>query len=212
MTVPVYELIAKKIFSSDKPELIMAHAFFTLDWNLMKRAENVVLSLARYLFTFPNSLRGKSALFEGSDVYSRYAKNFTAVLYELKDELEELGVRHPQDLGTHSGRKGIGTLVAAGCTVAPPIVSICLRMGWALGSVLGHYFKRGDTGDQHCGRCAALIDPLSMNFAVSCAYFDTSDLSEREQREFLWKWLNERLSYCSCLLLSASITIILTKV
>ena len=42
MTLPVYELIAKKLFQSNKPEHIMAHTFFVLDWNLMKRAENIV--------------------------------------------------------------------------------------------------------------------------------------------------------------------------
>ena len=42
MTLPVYELIAKKLFESKKPEHIMAHTFFVLDWNLMKRAENIV--------------------------------------------------------------------------------------------------------------------------------------------------------------------------
>ncbi|GFH59857.1 hypothetical protein CTEN210_16333 [Chaetoceros tenuissimus] len=245
MTLPVYELIAKKLFQSEKPEHIMAHTFFVLDWNLMKRAENIVdanishirwendclifhfakskghqdgseeflgpwhvysnplkpwlcpvLSLARYLFMYPDTFHGKSPLFEGNDTYSRYAKNFSKLLYDMEKELAELGV-HPSELGSHSGRKGVGTLVAAGCTVAPPIVSICLRMGWSLGAVLGRYFKRGDAGDQHCGRCASLIDPCVKEFAVSCAYFDFSHCADESEKNVLKtdieKFLNDRL-------------------
>ena len=114
----------------------------------------------------------------------------------MEKELAELGV-HPSELGSHSGRKGVGTLVAAGCTVAPPIVSICLRMGWSLGAVLGRYFKRGDAGDQHCGRCASLIDPCVKEFAVSCAYFDFGHCADESAKNVLKKdiekFLNDRL-------------------
>jgi hypothetical protein len=97
-----------------------------------------VLVLARFLlFTYPDTFSGNSLLFEGSNSYSRYQKVFARLLLNHAEELRRLGVE-PSDLGSHSGRKDVGTLVAASCTVAPPIVSICLRMGcWALGSVLG---------------------------------------------------------------------------
>jgi hypothetical protein len=42
MTVAVYEFLCKAMFESKKPEHIFAHTFTALDWNLMKRAENVV--------------------------------------------------------------------------------------------------------------------------------------------------------------------------
>ena len=42
MTVEVYETIARLMFESDKREHMFAHAFHVLDWNLMKRVENVV--------------------------------------------------------------------------------------------------------------------------------------------------------------------------
>ena len=45
---------------------------------------------------------------------------------DLKDDLKEYGLT-PEGLGSHSARKGVGTMVAAGCTVGPPIVSLCLR-------------------------------------------------------------------------------------
>ena len=41
MSVEAYELIAKHLFHSGKTEHIFAHTFHVLDWNLMKRAENV---------------------------------------------------------------------------------------------------------------------------------------------------------------------------
>ena len=66
----------------------------------------------------------------------------------------------PGDLGTHSCRKGVGTMVAAGCTVSPPIVSICVRAGWSMGGVKDKYLKRENAGDQYVGRCASCLDQL----------------------------------------------------
>ena len=40
------------------------------------------------------------------------------------------------NLGTNSCRKGVGTMVVAGCTPRPLIVSICVRGGWAMGRVI----------------------------------------------------------------------------
>ena len=74
-------------------------------------------------------------------------------------------------LGTHYCRKGVATMVAAGCTVSPPIVSIYMRVGWVLGGVKDKYPKRDISGDQYVGRCASCLPILSMNFAVSPPYF-----------------------------------------
>ena len=41
----------------------------------------------------------------------------------------------PSDLGTHSTRKGVATSVSAGCTMSPPIVSVCIHAGWVMGGV-----------------------------------------------------------------------------
>ena len=41
MSVETFEYIKKEMFLSDTAEeLLFAHLFFLLDWNLMKRAEN----------------------------------------------------------------------------------------------------------------------------------------------------------------------------
>ena len=78
-----------------------------------------VLALAKYLITYPSVLSGKVPLFEGSDPYNRYTKIFSKVIKDNMDELRHLGVSEG-DLGTHSSRKGVATLVAAGCTASPP--------------------------------------------------------------------------------------------
>lgn len=238
MTIPVYEFICKTMFESAKPEHVFAHAFTVLDWNLMKRAENVVdakiahvffsndalafsfskskahqdgeeeylgpwhvyanpqkpwlcpvLALARNCFYHPEVFSGSRALFEGKNSYSRYQKVFSQFLMEHEMELRQLGVE-ACDLGTHSARKGVGTLVAAGCTVAPPIVSICLRMGWSLGGVLGRYFKHGDAGDQSTGRMASKMNPMEEDYSVCRPYFDYTEIDCVETRHALRVELN----------------------
>ncbi|GFH49053.1 hypothetical protein CTEN210_05529 [Chaetoceros tenuissimus] len=239
MTIEVYEKIAKLFFYSGKTEHVFAHAFHVLDWNLMKRAENVahckiahiffcndslvfifakskstkkeekflgpwhvyanphkpwlcpVLALARYLLTYPEAFAGSRPLFEGNNSYSRYDKEFNTLLKKNKEEIESLGIKI-KDLGTHSARKGVGTCLASGCTVSPPIVSICLRMGWALGGVLGRYFKHADAGDEFCGRMASLVEKaLEKEFAVSCPYFDFTELENEDEKEKMKKELQD---------------------
>ena len=79
-------------------------------------------------------------------------------------------------LGTHSCRKGVATMVAAGCTVSPPIVSVCVSTGWVMGGVKDNYLKRESAGGQHVGRCASCLPILSMDFSVSPPYFDFSGI------------------------------------
>jgi hypothetical protein len=153
-----------------------------------------ILSLARYLFMFPNVLVGKSPLFEGSAQYSRYSKIFSRILREHQNELPGVNIG---DLGTHSCRKGVATMVAAGCTCSPPIVSICVRAGWAMGGVKDRYLKNEKAGDQYVGRCATGADQNNKEFAVSPPYFDfsaiTSELEKIQKKRVVKQWLQERL-------------------
>ena len=66
----------------------------------------------------------------------------------------------PGGLGTHSCRKGVRTMIAAECTVSPPIVSICVRAEWSMGRVKDIYLKRENAGDQYVGQCAICLDQL----------------------------------------------------
>ena len=75
-------------------------------------------------------------------------------------------------LGTHSCRKGAITVVSTGCTVLPPITSICLRAGWTLGTIKDRYIHYNKAGDQFCGRCVTGISSLKKEFATSPVYWD----------------------------------------
>jgi len=75
-------------------------------------------------------------------------------------------------LGTHSCRKGAITVVSTGCTVSPPIASICLRAGWTLGTIKDRYIHYNKAGDQFCGRCVTGISSLKKEFATSPVYWD----------------------------------------
>ena len=156
----------------------------------------LVLSLARYLFTYPQLLNENASLFQGKSQYNRYAKLFLQMISDNKAELQTLGVEEG-DLGTHSCCKGVGTMVAAGCTVSPPIVSICVRAGWVMGGVKDRYLKRESAGDQYVGRCAAGLDQLSKRFAISPPYFDFTNISEAIERARLRnrmkEWLYSRI-------------------
>ena len=93
-----------------------------------------------------------------------------------------MGVK-PGDLGTHSVQKGVATMVAAGCTVSPPIVSLCLRVGWIVGHVKDKYIFYEASGDRCVGRCATTLNRLKKEFAVSPPYFDLSGIKDSVQRE-----------------------------
>ena len=69
---------------------------------------------------------------------------------KLKEPLATMN-HVPGDLGTYSVRNGVGSMVAAGCTVSPSIVSLCIRAGWVLGGVNDNYLFQENTGDQYVG-------------------------------------------------------------
>ena len=93
------------------------------------------------------------------------------------------------DLVTHSCCKGVTTMVAAVCTVSPPIVSICGRTEWVMRGVNDQYLKRESAGDQYVGRCTAGLDQLSKEFAISPPNFDLTNISEELERARLHKTL-----------------------
>ena len=137
-----------------------------------------VLALGKYLFTYPELLSSNASLFPGNSQYERFNDEFTELVKEYSEELKIFGVE-PGDLGTHSTRKGVGTAICAGCTMSPPIVSVCVRCGWVMGGVKDKYLKYEAAGDQFVGRCATLLDLLSKAFAISPPYFDFSVSKDR---------------------------------
>ena len=185
MTFEVYQLLCELFMREEDPEFAFAHAFLTLEWNLMARSENVVdahvdhifwnndslvmqfartkgdqigkksdqlwhvyanpdnpavcavLALSKYLFSFPGILSvalssDEGKIFPGNAQYDRFMKCFKKVIAENEDEFKRFGVGIG-DLGSHSARKGACSFASAGCTVSPPMVSICLRAMWSMG-------------------------------------------------------------------------------
>ena len=66
---------------------------------------------------------------------------FLLLIKENLEHLKTLGVKEC-DLGMKSCIKGVPNMVSEGCTVSPPIVSICIRSGWVMGGVKYKYLKR----------------------------------------------------------------------
>ena len=110
-----------------------------------------VLELARYLFTHPELLVNKTSLFQGKSQYNWYSRMFILLIKENMEQLKTLGVEEG-NIGTHSRRKGVTTMFDTGCTVSPPIASICIIAGWVMGRVKGKCLKRKYAGDQYVGR------------------------------------------------------------
>ena len=103
----------------------------------------LVLALARYIFAFQEVLQagngealqaGKPIVFWHQQVSSRMHNRSE----EIKDDLYDIGIDW-RKLGTHSTRKGAGSMVANASTVGPPIVALCLRAGWKVGGVKEMY-------------------------------------------------------------------------
>ena len=140
----------------------------------------LLLAFAKYIFTFTDVLKDGAPLFEGTNQYGRYSTRLHQVFRELKDDLKDLGVDWT-DLGTHSTRKGVGTMVANASTVGPPIVALCLRAGWTLGGVKEKYLFRADGGDMAVGRRAACLEVDDKGFAISPPYFDYTHLDGDER-------------------------------
>ena len=92
--------------------------------------------------------------------YNRYSSEFLKFVEEHKVELQKLGVQHG-DLGTNSCRKGVVTMVSAGCLNSPPIISISIRCGWVMGGEKDKCLKYKAAGNQYVGRCASGLNQLS---------------------------------------------------
>jgi hypothetical protein len=155
----------------------------------------LVLAFARYIFAFPECLQEGKELFPGTAVYGRYSSRMLQLFYELREDLASMGINY-KELGTHSARKGVGSMVASGSTVGPPIVALCLRAGWKLGGVKEKYLFRQDAGDLGVGRRATCLDVQTKEFGISPPYFDYSDLDESGKLAAMNKldcWLKERI-------------------
>ena len=86
------------------------------------------------------------------------------------------------ELGSHSIRKGSALRCSTGCTVSPPMASICLRAGWSMGPVKERDIHYEKAGDQFVGRTVTGLDVTSEEFGISPCYFDFSKIKDEEER------------------------------
>ncbi len=100
-----------------------------------------------------------------------------------------LGIR-PGNLGSHSAWKGACSFAAAGSTVCPPMVSICLRAMWSMGLVKVRYLQFEKAGDQYLGWVVSGLDINNVSFAILPPYFECGD-NEGDMREKIFTLLKE---------------------
>ena len=106
--------------------------------------------LGRYLFANLDVLKSGGLLFPHQHQYICFMNIFHKIIRDNKGMFEALGVKEGE-LGSHSCRKGVITLVSAGCTVCPPMAAICLCAGWSMGPVKDRYIHYEKAGDQFVG-------------------------------------------------------------
>jgi hypothetical protein len=81
-------------------------------------------------------------------------------LFELENVARGMIARGitPEELGTHSTRKGAATYVCAGSTAGPNFHPVALRASWPMPVVQATYTKYDQAGDQYVGRTVCGLD------------------------------------------------------
>ena len=133
-----------------------------------------ICALAAYCLAFPQVIIDGGKLFPGSDQKSRFGKSLHKTFVSNRDLYLSKHV-DPEELGTHSIRKGAATYCCAGVHPGPPVVSVCLRAGWTIGRVKERYLKYESAGDELVGRTLTGIPPTSCEFGISPVYFIVSN-------------------------------------
>ena len=113
-----------------------------------------------------------SKLYPGASQYYRFCK-----IFEKINELEEIGALleaqgiQPEDLGSHSLRKGSATYCSSGSTCDPSASAIHLRAGWTMGGVTDTYIRYEAAGDCYVGRTVCGLPLNSADFATIGPHF-----------------------------------------
>lgn len=115
-------------------------------------------------------------LFPGSRQEQRFGRMLAKILRDHSDEVIAMGY-NVEDLGTHSIRKGASTYLTS-LPGGPSVAATCIRGGWTMGHIKDRYFRYFDSGDQFVGRCLALLNIHSYEFACSPAFFDVANEKE----------------------------------
>jgi hypothetical protein len=77
----------------------------------------------------------------------------------------------PDDIGSHSNRKGAATYATSGSTAGPSIIAVASRASWKIGGVLDKYLKYERAGDNYLGRVVAGLPQDKSQFAMLPHHF-----------------------------------------
>jgi hypothetical protein len=134
--------------------------------------------MAILVFTKGQQREGSSRLVFGLKSQNRFSRWLSSICSVYEQTIISMGLAIC-DIGTHSFRKGIATLLS-NCPGGPQAVSKWLRAGWSLGAVQGRYIFQGSGGDQFVGRAATGLDLNDIEFASLPPHFCEQVLSLKE--------------------------------
>ena len=157
-----------------------------------------ILSLAVYTFCKPfRNPSDRMLSFDGT----RCEKQFSDLLATTVQGLSEgekmlLGAR-PEDIGTHSYRKGASTY-ALSVVGGPHPVTVYIRAGWSLGTVKDRYIHSGEGNDQLAGRVLAGLPITDDGFGALPPHFASPELS-MDWDEIMPSYANYPESFQTCI-------------
>ena len=102
-------------------------------------------------------------------------KTTTILVLDLSDEeLAVLGIV-PEDIGTHSWRKG-GATFLLGILDGPNPIAVYIRMGWSIGNTQDRYIAGGGGSDPYCARLSAGLSMTTKEGTVLPPHFNNEAL------------------------------------
>eukprot|EP00644_Phytophthora_capsici_P008318 jgi/Phyca11/114661/e_gw1.26.378.1 len=124
--------------------------------NPFEPSQCTVLALAVHLFCYPErGIGGRQQLFIGTDNKNRFGRMLHRIIGSLSEEDKCILGCNPDDIGTHSLRKG----------------SSSYALGQSLGKLKDRYIHFGEGADQLCGRMIAGLPFNSERFGVCTSSF-----------------------------------------
>lgn len=125
-----------------------------------------ILALGIYFLCYPLT-KDQEALFPGHSQATRFNSSLARLLRssDFEGTLAQHGLE-PEDLGSHSLRKGSSTFVTSGTTDCPSQMAVNLRAGWTMNDVEKTYFRFEKAGDNFVGRTVAGLPIHSTEFAI----------------------------------------------
>ena len=133
------------------------------------------LALGVYIFCIPLHPSESDFLFPGGSQEDRFSKNLDILLESLPcDFVDSLGGK-PEDIGTHSTRKGAASYVLSQIG-GPNVIQVFLRCCWSLGNVADRYVFLDAGGDEFVGRSVGGLPTSDSKFATLPPHLCPEDL------------------------------------